>query len=175
MSQVAPAKQKSVHNSALSSLFSATVLAALCLLASSPLLHAQAQTTADGKFTVAVPPGWQPVAQPSTEFAYQFPGPDPLIFFVISERKPLREVFNDIRKEANDPKIQDFATGTGWKGTKVTVRRSLSTPGTYIFQYYYLFHRNRYTYALVFTTGICQEDQTPEPMFDAIARTVHSK
>lgn len=156
-------------------LFPTVALFAACLWFTPITLHAQAQTTSDGRFTVAVPPGWQPINQPGTEFAYQFPGPDPLIFFVISERKPLRKVFNDIRKEAEDPKIEDFASGTGWKGTKVSVRRRLSTPGTYIFQYYYLFNRGRQTYALIFTTGICQEDQTPEPMFDAIARTAHSK
>lgn len=162
-------------NSKLSLLAQTGLIFALCVWVSATSLHAQAQTTADGRFTVAIPPGWQQVSQPNTEFAYQFPGPDPLIFFVISERKPLREVFNDIRKESEDPKIQDFISGTGWKGTKISVRRRLSTPETYIFQYYYLFNRGRQTYALVFTTGICQEAQTPEPMFDAIARTAHSK
>jgi len=164
-----------VRNSCISR-FSQQAICALSLIGL-PLVSAysQSQSTADGRFTVAIPPGWQPVSQPGTELAYQFPGPDPLIFFVISERKTPREVLNDIRKEAETPKTQDFASGTGWKGSKVSIRRPLSTPNTYIFQYYYLFSKAKMTYALVFTTGICQEGQTPESMFDAIARTAHHK
>jgi len=137
--------------------------------------RAQEQRSSDGKITVAIPPGWQPFTQVGTEFAYQFPGPDPLIFFMISEKKTPRQVLNDILVSTDNVKTEDFASATGWKGTKVSVKRPLSTPDTFVFQFYYLFSKLGKTYALVFTTGICQASQTPEKMFDAIAVSAHSK
>ena len=144
----------------------------ICLIASAQHSTAQVAQSKDGMFSLAVPPGWMPAQQPNVELSYNFPGPEPLIMYMVSEKKSQRDVLNDIRVAADDVKTQPFTTGTGAAGTKISVRQPLSTPDTFIYQFYYLFSYKRATYALVFVSGICNSANSPERMFDAIASSV---
>ena len=146
------------------------VALSLFLIATSMTGLAQEVVSSDKQFRMVIPPMWS-ATTPSkgVEWSYDFPGPEPLQMYMMAEEKNQREVLNEIRKAEDDVETSIFKSGTGLQGTKIRVKKPLSTPGTFIYQLYYLFSHKKKTYGIIFVSGICRDKSSPEAMFDAIA------
>jgi len=136
--------------------------------------------TKDKAFSIAQPVGWQKIdaSNKEIEIALVLNDTYPLSLMVVKEKGSEASVIAKIKaalpqdtKTAQEP----FQSALGTKGTKITVTRALQQPGSFIYQYYYLFPKGNTCYAVIGTSGVSQENGGPEPIFNAVATTAKLK
>ena len=135
--------------------------------------------TRDKVLSIVEPVGWvKTSASNSIEFALTLNDQYPLTLVCVKEKGSISETINKVKQALpKGASIQQssMTSATGNAGTTLIVKTPLEKAGSYVYQYYYIFYAKGACYALIGTSGVCQENGGPEQIFNAIATTVKTK